>query len=98
MVELLKQPQYAPMNVVDQIFSIYAGTRGHLDKIPNDQVETWEAEFLKFIHDQKNEVWQLVRDADDLDDKTVEAIEAAITEFQAQFATRHKADEPVATA
>jgi hypothetical protein len=43
-------------------------------------------------------VWQLVRDADDLDDKTVEAIEAAITEFQAQFATRHKADEPVATA
>lgn len=98
MVELLKQPQYAPMNVIDQIFSIYAGTRGHLDKIPNDQVATWEAEFLKFIHDQKNEVWQLVRDADDLDDKTVEAIEAAIAEFQAQFATRHKADEPVATA
>ena len=98
MVELLKQPQYAPMNVVDQIFSIYAGTRGHLDKIPNDQVETWETEFLKFIHDQKNEVWQLVRDADDLDDKTVEAIEAAIAEFQAQFATRHKTDEPVATA
>src|SRR5579883_431294 len=41
MVEILKQPQFKPMHVIDQIMIIYAGTRGHLDKIPPKQVAAW---------------------------------------------------------
>ena len=53
MIELLKQGQYQPMDVTDEVLSIYAGTRGHLDKIPREQVAAWEREFLAFMHEQK---------------------------------------------
>ena len=46
MVEMLKQGQYQPMDVIDEVLSIYAGTRGHLDKVPRDEVAAWEKEFL----------------------------------------------------
>ena len=46
MVELLKQPQYQPMDVVDQVMSIYAGSEGYLDEVPVKEVQRWEAEFL----------------------------------------------------
>src|SRR2546423_4151142 len=62
MVEILKQGQYQPMNVIDQVLVIYAGTRGHLDKIPATDVQTWEKQFLSFIHDQKNEIWNTLND------------------------------------
>ena len=91
MVELLKQGQYQPMNVVDQVLSIYAGTKGHLDSVPVDQVSRWETEFITFMHDQKSEVRQMILDGGDLTDEVAAAIETAIAEFQAQFAT---SDEP----
>ncbi len=47
MVELLKQPQYQPMDVVDQVMSIYAGSEGFLDDVPVKEVSRWEAEFLR---------------------------------------------------
>ena len=56
MVELLKQGQYQPLNVVDQVLIIYAGTRGHLDKVPVDEVPAWEKSSSTFMHDQKPEV------------------------------------------
>ena len=56
MVELLKQPQYQPMDVVDQVMSIYAGTEGYLDDVPVKEVSRWEAEFLRFMREQKPEV------------------------------------------
>ena len=58
MVELLKQGQYQPMHVIDQVLSIYAGTRGHLDEVPRDEVADWEKGFLTFVRDQKPELRQ----------------------------------------
>src|SRR5262249_18926565 len=52
MVEILKQPQYKPMNVVDQIMIIYAGNTGSLDKVERRKVRDWEERFLKFMKDQ----------------------------------------------
>jgi F-type H+-transporting ATPase subunit alpha len=52
MVELLKQPQYVPMDVIDQILSIHAGARGFLDDIPLDQVDAFEAALLKHYRDE----------------------------------------------
>ena len=71
MVELLKQGQYQPMDVIDQVMMIYAGTRGHLDKVPVTEVQDWEKQFLTFMHDQKAEIRNKIVDTKDLDDDTM---------------------------
>jgi F-type H+-transporting ATPase subunit alpha len=86
MVEILKQGQYEPMNVVDQILVIYAGTRGHLDKIPATEVRKWEKDFLTFIHNQKPEIFDQLKEKRDLSDDLTKTLEGAIKEFQAQYA------------
>jgi len=101
MVEVLKQGQYEPLNVIDQVLIIYAGTRGHLDKIPAKEVQAWEKQFLTFIHNQKQEVWDELEQKKDLTDDVVQKVEAAIKEFQTQYASgaaKKTADkrEPVA--
>ncbi|MEX2114393.1 MAG: F0F1 ATP synthase subunit alpha [Pirellulales bacterium] len=85
MVEILKQGQYEPLNVIDQVFIIYAGTRGHLDKVPVTEVRKWEKEFLTFMRDQKPEIRQKIEEMNDLDEATTNAINAAIAEFQKQY-------------
>ncbi len=72
LVELLKQGQYVPMNVADQVIMIYAGTQGHLDKLPVDKVREFEAKLLEHINashkhmlDEINQEKQ-VRDIDEL--------------------------------
>ena len=86
MVELLKQGQYKPMNVVDQVLVIFAGTRGHLDKVPIADVQDWEKQFLTFMHDQKPEIRKGLSEKKDLTDEIIAQIEAAIKEFHTQFA------------
>lgn len=88
MVELLKQGQYQPLDVVDQVMSIYAGTRGHLDNIPPAEVQGWESEFLIFMRDQKPEVRQALEQRQSLDDEVVQMLEASIAEFQGQYASK----------
>lgn len=88
MIELLKQGQYQPMDVFDEVLSIYAGTRGHLDKIPRDRVADWEKDFLAFIHEQKSEIYDKIAQTKKLEDDTAAALEAAIAEFQKQFASK----------
>jgi F-type H+-transporting ATPase subunit alpha len=90
MIELLKQGQYQPLDVYDEVLSIYAGTRGHLDKIPRTEVATWEKEFLAFIRDQKPEIRKKLIDTKKLEDDLAADLEKAIAEFQAQFATKKK--------
>ncbi len=101
MVELLKQGQYVPLDVVDEVLVIYAGTRGHLDKVPIDKVQDWEAKFLTFMRDQKPEVREELDEKKDLNDELIEKIEATIAEFQAQYgepADPFDAIKPVAAA
>jgi F-type H+-transporting ATPase subunit alpha len=91
MVEILKQGQYEPLNVVDQVLIIFAGTRGHLDKIPVSEVAAWEKQFLTFIRDQKSEIRDKIVQTKDLDDAAMNAISAAIGEFQKQYSTQREA-------
>jgi F-type H+-transporting ATPase subunit alpha len=93
MVELLKQGQYVPLSVVEQVLVIYAGTRGHLDQVPIEQVSDWEQQFLVFMRDQKSEVRQELEDKQDLDDNLIAKIEASIEEFQKQFQCNAPAEE-----
>ena len=92
MVELLKQAQYKPLNVVDQLISLFAGTRGYLDDVPVKEVRAFEAAFLDFIRDQKRDVWKLVDENKDKGDTfkkegdpTTAAVVAAIQEFKKAY-------------
>jgi F-type H+-transporting ATPase subunit alpha len=85
MVELLKQGQYAPLNVVDQVLVIYAGTRGHLDRVPIEQVHDWEEKLLIYMRDRKTEVWKELDEKMDLDDDLIAKIESAMEEFKKQY-------------
>jgi F-type H+-transporting ATPase subunit alpha len=101
MVELLKQPQYRPMHVVDQVMSIFAGAEGYLDDVPLSQVQTFEREFLQFVSTEKKEVRdRLLRDQK-LNDEVVSGLRAALDEFKTRFRTAHptaKAGAPAAAA
>jgi F-type H+/Na+-transporting ATPase subunit alpha len=81
MVELLKQKQYKPMNVIDQVLSIYAGTQGHLDRVPVNKVADWEESFLNYMHTEKKELWDKLNDTKALGDDVVDGIESAIAQF-----------------
>jgi F-type H+/Na+-transporting ATPase subunit alpha len=60
MVEILKQKQYKPMNVIDQVMILYAGSKGFLDKVPVRQVSAWEEQFLRFMQEQRASVRSLL--------------------------------------
>ena len=85
MTELLKQGVYRPMHVTDQVLSIYAGTHGHLDKIPLKEVHAWEEGFLKFVREEKKALWQKITDTRQLDDGDAAGVEQAIAEFQKRY-------------
>jgi len=85
MVEILKQGQYKPLNVIDQIMIIYAGNSGALDKVERKAVRSWEEQFLKFMKEQTPEVRDLLAKEKKITDDVAKKLDAAITAFQPQF-------------
>jgi F-type H+/Na+-transporting ATPase subunit alpha len=93
MVELLKQGQYQPMEVVDQVLSIYAGNQGHLDKVPRNQVQAWEKAYLTFMRDQHPEIRKKIVETKDLDAAAMKQLDAAIAQFKTQWSAPKKEKE-----
>ncbi len=85
MVELLKQQQYQPMSIADQVISIYAGTRGHLDDVPVTSVREFEQGLLQYVTDRKPDLKNKIRDVGDLTAEIEEEIKSAIAGFKATF-------------
>ncbi len=85
MTELLKQPQYSPFGINDQILSIFAGTQGYLDDLPVSQVLEFESRLLQHFHDEYPEIVEELDETgklgDELDAKMREVIEAFKTHF-----------------
>ncbi|MCG3137149.1 MAG: ATP synthase subunit alpha [Phycisphaerae bacterium] len=81
MVELLKQPQYQPYPVVDQVISIYAASRGFMDAIPVAHIAEYEQQMLKHLRDELPEVRQMLIDKKDITPE----IEAKLKEVLGQF-------------
>ncbi|MBL8132914.1 MAG: F0F1 ATP synthase subunit alpha [Anaerolineae bacterium] len=85
LTELLKQPQYQPLSLTDQVAVLYAGTRGMLDTVSVDRVRAWQEAFLRAYHSQYADI------ADDIDskklvsDETEAKLKAAIAEFTANW-------------
>ncbi|WP_437186415.1 F0F1 ATP synthase subunit alpha [Planctomicrobium sp. SH668] len=85
MVELLKQPQYEPLDMADQVISIYAGTKGYFDKIARNQVARAEKELLQFIRDEKSEVRKALVETQTLSDDVEANLKDALSEFVSRF-------------
>jgi F-type H+-transporting ATPase subunit alpha len=84
-VEILKQKQFKPMNVVDEVMIIYAGTRGYVDKVPRNQVAAWEEQFLQFMREQRADLRNTLRKERKLTPALEEQLKSGIDVFQHQF-------------
>ncbi len=84
MVELLKQPQFRPMDVVDQVISIYAGTRGYFDKVAIEHVPAAENALIAFMREQKSEVRNALESGNELTSEIETQLKAALEEFLKQ--------------
>jgi F-type H+/Na+-transporting ATPase subunit alpha len=85
LTELLKQPQYSPMPVEQQVVSIWAGTKGHLDDISLDQVKKFESGLLSFVENAHSGLLEKLRERKKIDDEIEGELRAAVTEFKDRF-------------
>lgn len=85
MVELLKQPQYVPYHVVDQIISIFAGTRGFLDDVAVSHVAEFEKALLNYFQTVGRPVWNELDRKKDLDAALEKKLEQAIRDFKSTW-------------
>jgi len=92
MVELLKQPQYQPLGAADSVISIYAGTKGYLDKVPVSKVAAAETELLQFMKDEKSEVRNALARELALTDEIESQLKAALEEFAQRYQSTAKAE------
>ncbi len=85
MVEVLKQPQFKPMNVIDQIMIIYSANAGALDKVDRKKVRDWEEQFTHFMKEQKPEVRAALVKEKKLTPEIIAQLDSAIAAFQPLF-------------
>ena len=87
LTQLLKQPQYSPMPIEEQVFVIFAGTRGFLDTIPTDKVNQYEALLLEHVRASGSDILKRIREekalADDLQKQMKEFLEAFTSSYSA---------------
>ncbi len=84
-MELLKQAQYRPFGVVQQVVSIYTGVKGHLDDIPVKDIRRFEDQFLNFMEEKKKDIMDAIANDKKVSDETEEKLKAAIQEFKGLF-------------
>ncbi len=99
LVELLKQPQYTPFPMEQEVVSVWTGTTGRLDNVPVEDIRRFESEFLAYLGREHAGILSTVAETKDLSDETVAELEAAVDAFKRQFITRSGEqlvkDEPV---
>ncbi len=88
LVEVLKQPQYRPMDVEKQVIVIWAASNGHLDNVPVEQVRSFEAEFLKFIENGHPGLLQNLREKKALTDDIKAELEQTVRDFGATWSDK----------
>jgi F-type H+-transporting ATPase subunit alpha len=86
LTELLKQPQYSPLAVEEQVCVIYAGTRGYLDKIPTSAVGRFERELLALLHGKHKGLLDGIRTKKALDSELEGELKSTLESFSAAFA------------
>jgi F-type H+/Na+-transporting ATPase subunit alpha len=84
-VEILKQPQYAPVKMEDQVMILYAVVNGMLDDVPSSRVRAFERGFQDFMATRRPEVGEAIRSSGRLEKDTTDTLVTAIEEFKATF-------------
>ncbi|HEX4654808.1 MAG TPA: F0F1 ATP synthase subunit alpha [Mycobacteriales bacterium] len=87
LVELLKQPQYAPFSVERQVVSVWAGTSGQLDDVPVQDIRKFEREFLDYVAHRHASVFDGIVGSGQLSEASVEELTKAIEDFKKTFET-----------
>ncbi|MDO9288792.1 MAG: F0F1 ATP synthase subunit alpha [Thermodesulfovibrionales bacterium] len=85
MVELLKQDQFVPMTMVDQVMVLFAATQGFIDDIPVESVKKFEQEFLRYMNDRKADVKKELGEKKAIDDTLKPKLTQAVEEFKKGF-------------
>ncbi|HXS85105.1 MAG TPA: F0F1 ATP synthase subunit alpha [Mycobacterium sp.] len=86
LVELLKQPQYQPAPVEEQVVSIFLGTGGHLDSVPVEDVHRFETEFLDHLRGGKDGILSDIKGSQKLSEETEKKLTDAVKDFKKGFA------------
>ena len=85
MVELLKQNQYAPLSMEDQVIGLFAGANGYLDDVPVESIGKFEQELLTYFRNTKDDLRTELREKKAIDDTLKENLKSAIEEFKKGF-------------
>jgi F-type H+-transporting ATPase subunit alpha len=85
LVELLKQPQYSPFPVEEQVASIWAGTTGQLDDVPVEDIRRFENEFLEYLRREQGGLMTSIRETRDLTDDNITTLGDAMARFRSTF-------------
>jgi len=85
LTELLKQGQYVPMAIEEQVFVIYAGVRGHLDKVEPQKITVFEAEFLKHIRANHQDLLKVIREEGQISPDTDPKLKTVVIDFVTSF-------------
>jgi F-type H+-transporting ATPase subunit alpha len=85
-LELLKQGQYSPLTVTEQVSVLYALTRGHLDDVPVEKIRAWESGFQRYLATARKDVFDAIEQEMAISEATEKALVEAIAEFKATFA------------
>ncbi|MDK2821279.1 MAG: F-type H+/Na+-transporting ATPase subunit alpha [Clostridia bacterium] len=90
MMEILKQDQYQPMAVEEQVVVLYVAINGYLDDVPVDKVRSFEDDFLRFMRNERPEVLAGIREKKKLDDSIEEQLKKSIEDFKRSFSAAGK--------
>ncbi len=85
LMELLKQGQYAPVPVEEQVVAIFLGTKGHLDSVPVDDVGRFESEFLDHLRHHEEGILSAIRESEEFDEDTENSVVQAVESFKKDF-------------
>src|SRR2546430_13714563 len=94
LTELLKQDKYQPVPLAEQVSVLYAGTQGHIDKVPVARVREWEAGFVRFLETERPGILQEIDKQKAGDDQLLARLNAAISTFNHQFGIDGYQDQP----
>ncbi|MEZ5896535.1 MAG: F0F1 ATP synthase subunit alpha [Parvularculaceae bacterium] len=86
LTELMKQDQFSPLQVEEQVCVIYAGTQGYLDKFAKNKVREFEAEFLRKLHADHGDILKTIRETGKLEKDTEEKLKGVLDVFAKNFA------------
>ncbi|MGH3633260.1 F0F1 ATP synthase subunit alpha [Mycobacterium sp.] len=86
LVEMLKQPQFRPMPVEEQVVSIFLGTAGHLDSVPVEDINRFETEFLDHVRASEEDILSEIRESQKLTEETTDKLTEVVNNFKKGFA------------